>query len=223
MMQIHHDGLLQTTQRQTVNTRTTIRTTLPMQLFKSHWERHQLTGADVRKVLDNLTPFEVWTAVVLHQGVISGSATKASFASKTGVLISSKLIGIKKLMKLQNCTFGNGSNRIYKSSVKVLHTPAMPSTVVPSAIMRQLRSSVAPQLSINRITAVPRSFEFYQLQWIPLSVHDQYLRLARIHLNSDFDASGKGGDGSNLALQPYKVQIDEVLYTVSEECIMVTQ
>jgi hypothetical protein len=204
----------------TTHTKTTIVATLPVHLFVSYWLRHELSEIDIRTTLDAFSPTQIWMAVVLMKGNISSSALKCSFASRLGVLVSSKLIAIRKLTKLQPIK-NTAINRLYMPPIRVEYIPPLPIHRIDEENLGLLRASLVSDLGLFALNRISRVFTIKDCQWIPIRVEScRYLVLARVYLKEVFDASGK--DTGGFITRPIKlIDTAGTIYCIAEERLLI--
>lgn len=194
--------------------------TLPPQVLPTYWLANELSEKDVLTIGESL-PANLFWLTTLFLGIdASASAIKPSYASAEDILISSKAIGLRKLLK--NLKFSKTNKLDTTSLASQGHVPPLPKHIISQEFYNRLREAINPGLRPFIENEVPNVFEWANKLWIPLRLEDQAISVQRCVPLETFITSGKYT--GSLATKPFVVRYNDILYALIEDtCLLLVQ
>ena len=163
---------------------TTIETNIPRYCLPEYWIFHKLTYNDILTITDCLPAQYCWITVLLMGIKVSASAIYPSYASMYDVLISSKIIAIKKIIKKTNLTWAHNTDS------KVLyshgHIPPIPFHMLPDDMFEKIGKHIVPLLCIMNVNEVTFLFEWSENIWLPREHNDKCIRCQMVIPMNEF-------------------------------------
>lgn len=163
---------------------------LPVFVLPLYWARHQLSYDDMTGVTSYLPATMFWMAAMLRGINASASCIKPSFANAHSVLVSSKAIAIKKLIKASNFVFSN-SNKLDTAYISIDHVPPLPKHGIAEKDLVALKKCIYPHITIDSPANVECLYPMFSCLWLPLSVEDDGVLLKRVVDYDSYKASGR--------------------------------
>lgn len=202
-------------------TTTTCDLNLPLIILDSFWKRHNLSMSDVQKCIEFVPAQTIWLLALLHGIDLSSSSLKPSFADDTSILVSSKAIAVKKILRGLEHTFGPVDRITAGTPVNVHHVPHLPIHYVPTTVYDTFSRNIAPNLDIFSVNRVPTILEYLGLRWVPRQYEGAFVYCNRVATVEEFERSRKF-IGRGLATRGYVVQPDDRQgrYVCTEESIL---
>lgn len=221
------DGLQQTSTKSRVfsgdihgQTTTKVKLRLPLMLLKSYWDRHEISVDDYKHIMSIVPAGFQWLHALLLGVDTSSSSLKPSFNSPCDVLISSKAIATRKVLRRLKHEFAE-KDVIDASSHNLQHVPGFPRHFVPRGFFDEVANLVTPALSLFKIIEVSGIFKFKHVTFIACSFQNNCIYCVRVVPYETFMASGKYIN-IGYATLPYIVMdaVSKQKYCTTEESIL---
>ncbi len=198
---------------------TTCTFNLPLVILHSFWIRHHLSRKDSQMCIDFVPAQYMWLLALLHGIDSSASSIKPSFASDTSLLVSSKAIAVRKIIKKLKFEFCNTDKISPYLTSSLNHVPGIPSHFVKKSLYSMFSKSLVPTLDIFKITTIPSPIKFLDVLWIPRRFEGSAICCNRITLKTTFDDSGKYIN-KGLATKSYIMTDGMEFFCCLEEAIL---
>ncbi len=196
----------------------TVTVTLPPYTLPPYWKQYNLSQADIFKQSDDIPAKYYWLAAFLYGIDISASSVTASFASMHQVLIFSKPIAIKKIIKSASIKLPEKDNLAIDFTV---HKPATPRLYLSKDDMMKISKLICTEIKPFEICSAKGLFTWENWQYLPISFEEDSILLNRVVLQSSYQESGKE---KNLMSKPLMIknEIDGQLYALVEDVVLVS-
>ena len=197
---------------------TTCKLNLPSCLLHTYWKRHNLSMNDVQQCLEYNDALRIWLLALLFGIDSSSSSLKPSFATSTGVLVSSKAISVRKLLRKLNITL-RPNDCIGKFVASLVHVPGLPSHCVSPSLFNRMSRALTPNLNIFETICVSDIVPFKDILWLPRAFEGTAIYVTRVVKLSVFEESRKY-IGTGLATQGYKISYEGDVFVCVEESFL---
>ena len=209
----------QTSQRSIGGFQTTINVSIPRYCLPEYWEFHKLNYNDILKITDCVPAQYFWICVILMGLKASASAVYPSYSSTCDVIISSKIIAIKKLMKKAN-TFEK-SYIDSKLSYSHGHFPPIPFHFLPSKQFGTIGKNLVPLLCVLILNEVTYLFKWENQLWLPREQNDNCIRCQIVITSEDFSMYHKKRPQSmSYARRPIEISYENTNYVLLPESVL---
>jgi len=200
-------------------TKTTCEFTLPTSLLPTYWKRHNLSKQDLNSQQNYSEASTIWLLSLLYGVDSSSSSLKPSFSTATGVLVSSKAIAIRKLIRKLKIKF-NSTSMISSGVASLVHIPGIPHNFVTGEKFEKISGLITPVLNIFEENVITGLIDYLDILWLPRSFENDSIYMVRVVLLEVFTKSGKGRTGA-LCSRGYTLLLDGVRYMTVEESVLV--
>lgn len=138
---------------------------LPITLLCTYWKRHDLSIADAYQCINYVPAQFIWMLALLYGQDLSPSSLKPSFANETDVLVSSKAIAVKKIIRIITHKFSHIDKIFADPSSQ--HIPAIPTHYISRALYDVAASALSPVLDIHTTNVVHGFISYVGVLWLP--------------------------------------------------------
>ena len=193
---------------------TTITASVPVCACPIYWKTHNISLADLMILAQNIQANTLWLVVLLLGVDASISCIKPSFASWEDVLVSSKGIAIKKIIRQSGHVFAD-TNKL----TNVCGT-MYPMHRVSVNDLNAINRNIHPNLSPLSETNVSYIHQMLGAEWLPISLEPNgCVKLIRV---MDLDLHCKPVPAQNFNLGPVVVNNAGKCYALIEETIVIS-
>ena len=169
---------------------TTVKLTLPITMTLPYIKRHMLSMKDLEQFTEVASANIQWLTVLLLGTDVSPSSIKWSCSSPYDVLVSSKAIATKKILKKYNHTFSK-INKLDNSSITIEHVPGLPKHYVSSEMFEQITRIVTPNVSPFTVTDIAGTFEMLGVRWMASTFESYFIYCIRVVTKESYEKSNK--------------------------------
>lgn len=216
------DGLKQTSTRtikysndEHFPTTVTVNFTLPPYVLPFYWKQYNLSLKDILQQSDDIPAKYYWLSALLYGIDTSASSVKASFACKDQVLISSKPIAIKKIIKAESIKLPTENKLINLNS----HKPATPKILLSREDMHKISKLICTGIKPFEIPIIKGLFLYQDCFYLPFALEEDSVLLNRCVLQKNYIDSGKE---KNFMSKPLLVknEYDNEIYALVEDIVL---
>ncbi len=190
--------------------------TLPPYVLPSYWKQYNLSLKDILQQSDDVPAKYYWLSALLYGIDTSASSVKASFAFRDQVLISSKPIAIRKIIKTEMMKLPLINNL---SCNLTSHKPATPKILLSKEDMSKISKLICTGIKPFDIFSTKGLFLWANKLYLPIALEEDSVLLNRVVLQSYYLESGKE---KNYMSRPLliKNESDNQIYALVEDIVL---
>ena len=210
----------QTSQRSIGGFQTTLKVSIPRYCLPEYWEFNKLNYSDILKITDCVPAQYFWICVILIGIKASASAVYPSYSSMCDIIISSKIIAIKKILKKTNilCEKNNVESKLIYSHG---HFPPIPFHFLPSEQFELIEKNLVPMLCVIVVHEVTYLFEWENQLWLPREQYDNCIRCQVVITSEEFSMYYKTGPQTmSYAQRPIEILYKNINYVLLSESVL---
>ncbi len=195
-------------------------TNLPPYVLPSYWSQYSLSEQDIFTQSEFIPAQFYWLAALLYGIDASASSIHPSLGCIDEVLLSSKPIAIKKMLKVSKIQLSKTGTRL-ENTAFTTHKPPIPHVFLPSEEILQVSKLIFPGIKPFETAHVPGLFEWNHSLYLPIALEQDNMLLNRVVLETDYKQSGKQ-KSNGYASRPLLVESNQKTYALVEDVMLVS-